>query len=147
MEIRFAQQRDIRQIVELCKEHARYEKSDFDPANKIELLTKYLFNCQGNIKCLVVEQDDEIVGYATYVKQFSTWEASYYIYLDCLFLKEKARGKSWGTQIMQIIKEGAKSENCKIIQWQTPYFNEKAIAFYKKLGAVSKAKERFYWDV
>jgi L-amino acid N-acyltransferase YncA len=42
--------------------------------------------------CLVVEWNHKLAGYASYTKQFSTWDAFYYIYMDCLFLTEKSRG-------------------------------------------------------
>ncbi len=33
---------------------------------------------------------------------FATWKANYYMYLDCLFLKENARGKGgWQTNYAQ----------------------------------------------
>ncbi|WP_148639138.1 GNAT family N-acetyltransferase [Aquimarina longa] len=95
----------------------------------------------------MIEESKEIIGYTTFMKQFSTWDANFYIYLDCLFIKEKARGKGLGMFIMERVKEYAKSKNCKIIQWQTPDFNQKTINFYQKLGAVSKSKERFFWNV
>ena len=147
MEVRFVKKKDVKQIVKLCELHANYEKSIFDSTNKEDLLLKHLFDCSDNLKCLVVENDNQIVGYTTFMKQFSTWDANYYIYLDCLFFKEEVRGKGMGTKLMEKIKEYAKSENCEIIQWQTPDFNDKAIAFYLKLGAESKTKERFYWSV
>ncbi|OEK08241.1 GNAT family N-acetyltransferase [Flavivirga aquatica] len=147
MIIRDIKEKDLEQIVQLCELHAAYEKAKYSPKNKFELLSQHLFNTSNNVNCLVVELNQNIVGYATYIKQFSTWDASFYIYLDCLFLKEETRGKGIGVLIMQKIKDYAKSENCEIIQWQTPDFNENAISFYKKIGAQSKVKERFFWKV
>jgi len=147
MNIRFAKEKDIDQIVVLCKVHADFEKAPFDSQNKATLLSNYFFEENGTIKCLVVELNNEIMGYATFMKQFSTWDANFYMYLDCLFLKKEIRGKGVGIQMMEKIKIHAKSENCSIIQWQTPNFNKDAIAFYHRLGAVSKTKERFFWNI
>ena len=147
MEIRFAEKHDVRKIVKLCELHAIYEKEAFDATKKEESLLKHLFDSSNNIKCLVVENGNQIVGYATFMKQFSTWDANFYIYLDCLYFIESLRGKGMGTEVMNKIKEYAKSENCQITQWQTPSFNDKAITFYRKLGAQSKTKERFYWNI
>ena len=49
-----------------------------------------------------------------------------------------------GLKLMQLVKSYAENEKCFQIQWQTPDFNHKAIEFYKKLGGVSKKKERFF---
>lgn len=147
MKIRFAKKNDVNQLVKLCELHAYFENAAFDTSNKEESLLKYLFDYNNTLKCLVVENDNQIIGYATFMKQFSTWDASFYVYLDCLFFKEEVRGKGLATKLMNKIKIYAKSENCRNIQWQTPDFNEKAITFYRRLGAESKTKERFNWRV
>lgn len=147
MTIRFADQKDINDIVEMCELHAAHEKAAFNSINKNTSLSKYLFSSEAALKCLVVEIDNQIVGYATFMKQFSTWNANFYVYLDCLFLKEETRGAGIGVRIMDSIKDYAKSENCSMIEWQTPDFNLNAISFYKGLGAQSKSKERFFWNV
>ncbi|EWH09665.1 N-acetyltransferase GCN5 [Cellulophaga geojensis KL-A] len=147
MEIRFAEQKDLPQIIDLCKEHAEYEQADYERKNKSELLYKFLFGHNPCLKCLVVEQENLIVGYATFMKQFSTWETEFYIYLDCLFLKENTRGNGVGRLLMEKIKSYAKNQKCSIIQWQTPDFNKKAIDFYRKIGVISKSKERFIWTI
>jgi len=147
MEIRFAQKRDLTQIIDLCKEHAEYEQVDYELKNKSKLLSKFLFKQNPSLKCLVVVQENLVFGYATFMKQFSTWDVDYYIYLDCLFLKETIRGKGLGRLIMERIKQYAKTENCDIMQWQTPGFNKRAVDFYQKIGGISKRKERFCLNI
>ena len=147
MEIRFANKNDLPQIIDLFEEHAAYEKADYKRKNKLELLSKFIFGQNPNLKCLVIAQENMIVGYATFMKQFSTWDAGFYTYLYCLFLKENVRGTGLGKLLMEKIKEYAKNENCSTIQWQTPDFNKKAINFYQKVGGRSKTKERFYLDL
>lgn len=147
MKIRFSERKDLTKIIALCELHAVYEKAPFDATNKATLLSEHLFNNTNTLKCLVVLINEKIIGYATFMKQFSTWDASFYIYLDCLFFTEEVRGKGFGSLVMETIKKYAKTENCTRIEWQTPDFNVNAIMFYQKLGAASKTKERFYWDV
>jgi GNAT superfamily N-acetyltransferase len=143
--IRLAIKKDLLQLVDLCNAHAAYEKADYDPAGKAQLLSKHLFENKG-IVCLVAEQSNRLLGYATIVKQFSTWDADHYYYMDCLYLTEDARGQGMGKQMMNEIKLIAIKEGINI-QWQTPDFNTNAIGFYKALGAESKTKERFFWTV
>ena len=99
------------------------------------------------VHCLVIERGHQIVGYATFMKQFSTWDAAWYMYLDCLFLKKEIRGNGWGLKMMEKIKTYAKQEKCSSIQWQTPSFNASGIVFYSKIGAISKTKESFFWNI
>jgi GNAT superfamily N-acetyltransferase len=81
------------------------------------------------------------------MKQYATWDAAYYVYMDCLFLTEDARGKGVGEELINRIKLEANALDCTHIQWQTPDFNERAIKFYNRIGATSKSKERFFLDV
>ncbi|AWM14094.1 N-acetyltransferase [Flavobacterium sediminis] len=147
MEIRLAQKGDLPQIVGLCKQHAEYEQAEYSTKDKEKLLSKAIFGTSPSLKCLVVAEGNTIVGYATFMQQFSTWDVGFYLYLDCLFLTEETRGKGLGTALMEKIKEYSKIENCTEIQWQTPDFNEKAIRFYQKNGGISKKKERFFMKV
>ena len=146
MKIRIAEKKDSEAIKKLVKAHAKFEKASALSDNNLDKLINYIFSTDV-VKCLVVELNNEIVGYATFMKQFSTWDANYYIYLDCLYLSKKTRGKGIGTQIMDKIRVYAKSINCSEIQWQTPDFNKEGIDFYKKLGADSKTKERLNWKI
>lgn len=144
IKIRFAQPTDINQIIKLCKAHAVYEQCDYHEGNKSSLLSKALFSEVPKLYCLVVEKDEKLVGYATYMKQYATWNAEDYIYMDCLYLEETIRGNGIGEVLINNIKTEAKKLGCNLIQWQTPNFNVRAIKFYKRIGAESKSKERFF---
>ena len=147
IKIRFVKPKDIHQLIDLCAEHARFEQAVYIKDKKATALAKQLFGHPPALNCLVVEYENELLGYASFMKQFSTWDADFYLYLDCLYLREKWRGQGLGYQLMQQISKFAKNENCSTIQWQTPDFNNKAISFYKKLAAIPKTKERFFWKV
>lgn len=142
--IRRAQANDIEQIIELCRAHAAYEQAEYKVANKAETLSESLFANPPDLYCLVVEMKATIVGYATFMRQFSTWDAGYYLYLDCLYLVEPVRGLGLGKKLMTEVQKEANRLSCIRIEWQTPSFNAQAIQFYKRLGAVSKNKERFF---
>ena len=142
--IRFIKPTDLDELIALCKEHAEYEKSDFQAAGKKESLSKHLFAQAPTLYCLVVELDSKIIAYATFMKQFSTWDGEFYLYMDCLFLNEDSRGLGLGEQVMSRIKSEAVKLGCDLIQWQTPDFNDGAIRFYNRIGARSKTKERFF---
>ncbi len=146
-DIRFALPKDMPKVVELCQAHAAYEQSTYSLEGKVEQLTRYFFDTPAIAYCLLAEIDQQIVGYATFMKQFSTWDAAFYLYLDCLYFEPEARGKGLGKLVMDYVWAFAKAENCFQIQWQTPEFNKNAIGFYKKIGATAKSKERFFWLV
>lgn len=142
--IRFIKENEMDQLVQLCEAHAIFEKSNFDATGKEKKLIHALFKKEPSLHCLVAEANGELIGYATYMVQFSTWDAAPYLHMDCLFLKSSARSLGIGERLMNRIKEEAKSKDCEIIQWQTPAFNERAMKFYDRIGGVSKDKKRYY---
>lgn len=145
LSIRVLQKEDIPQLIELCKAHAEFEHAEYKEKGKKELIRKHFFPNNPYKQCLVLVDKNELLGYSTILKQFSTWDASYYYYMDCLYLKEEVRGVGYGSAMMNELKKIASQNNCHL-QWQTPDFNQDAIRFYEALGAIHKRKERFFWN-
>lgn len=145
--IRPVQQSDLPQLIQLCAAHAAYEQASYDPQGKEDALGEQLFGTDLACHCLVVEEEGKLIGYATFMKQFSTWDSAFYIYMDCLFIVEAARGQGLGELLVNAIKAAAAEMGIEQIQWQTPEFNTRVIKFYKRIGATAKSKERFFLEV
>jgi GNAT superfamily N-acetyltransferase len=145
--IRFAKKEDLDELVRLCELHATFEKANYDSSNKVQKLNHSLFFNNPSLHCLVAEKETKIIGYATYMKQYSTWDADYYIYMDCLFIIEESRGLGIGEKLINRIKDESRKMTCNLIQWQTPDFNKRAMKFYDRIGAISKTKERYFLNV
>lgn len=146
-QIRFAIESDLPQLIKLCEHHASFEESQYQSFGKEKSLINHLFIENPALYCVVVELNNQLLGYATYMRQFSTWDACFYLYMDCLFLLESSRGLGIGKEIMKHITKQAILLNCTQIQWQTPKFNQHAIKFYEQIGAASKTKERFFLQI
>ncbi len=142
--IRFARPEDVPGIIKLCHLHATYEKAVYTFNGQATRLVQDLFSEPPKVYCLVVEHDGQLIGYATYMKQYATWDAGEYIYLDCLFIREFARGLGLGEKLLRRIQGEGQALGCDLMQWQTPDFNTRAMKFYRRIGAKSKAKERFF---
>lgn len=142
--IRRVEESDMDQLLQLCADHAVYEGSSYNPKDKVSHMIKHLIGENPAMLCYVVELKDQLIGYVTFGKQFSTWDADHYVYMDCLYLRSEARGMKIGQELMQIVTDYCISEKCLEVQWQTPNSNEGAIRFYKRLGAESKSKQRFF---
>lgn len=145
--IRKATPDDLPAIVDLCRAHATFERADSVPAARPSDLASVLFGDAPPLHALVAERAGALVGYATYTIQWSTWDAAPYVYLDCLYLRPEARGQGLGTHLVERVIEAARTHGCSHVQWQTPTFNTRAIAFYERLGAVGRSKVRFVLDV
>jgi ribosomal protein S18 acetylase RimI-like enzyme len=145
--IRDCQPKDLSALVNLCQKHADYELATYNPIGKEEKLKEALFCEQPKLFCLVAESNEVIIGYTTYTLDFSTWDASLFMYMDCLYLEGETRGFGIGEVLIEKLKQIGIAKNCINIQWQTPEFNERAIKFYNRIGAKGKHKVRFSIDL
>jgi len=143
-EIRPILKEDLPQLVRLCGEHAVYEHSHFEVAGKEEELERALFSLEIGLLGLVATHKEILIGYATFIRQYSTWDAAYYLYMDCLYVAEAHRGTGLGKRLLEKVKQTAAGLGCLEVQWQTPLTNEQAIRFYEREGAKKKKKARFF---
>lgn len=146
MTIRQVTPSDLPELVDLCAEHAAYERSAFDPTGKEQALHHMFFASDARLCGLVAETDGQLIGYATFSVECSTWDAAYYMHMDCLFLRPQARNKGVGKQLMKTIAQRALQLGVKRMQWQTPSFNVDAVRFYDRMGPVKKEKYRLFLD-
>lgn len=142
--IRPVKEDELDQLVSLCQAHAQFEGADYTTKGKLAALEYQLFRETPFLQCLVVTVEDTLVGYATFMKQFSTWEAQSYLYMDCLYLHSTARNQGLGKKLLEQVVDYAKIEQCTELQWQTPAQNERAIKFYLREGASVKTKARCF---
>lgn len=143
--IRKAMPTDIEEIINLCAEHSEYEQASYSREGKAEQLASYLFSQQSRLFCLIVENSSGILGYATYLFDYSTWDACFFTYMDCLYLRPEFRGAGIGQALIEEIEKQSRLNGITQIQWHTPVFNTRAIKFYHRIGASSKEKTRFYY--
>ena len=137
----------INEIIALCHAHAEYEQSSYVKANKMELLSRDMWTQPPKLHCLVAESEGKYIGYITWMVQYSTWDAAEYLYMDCLYVEEEFRGLGIGEELVKFMKEFGQKKNIELVQWQTPTFNDRAMKFYKRMGAESKSKERFFLKI
>lgn len=135
---------DLPQLVALCAEHAAFEQATFIENGQAARWAVQLFGPRPAAYCLVVVRLGQVLGFATYMPEFSTWDAAYYLHLDCLFLRPELRGQGVGKQLLHAVAEEARRLGCTHLQWQTPAENAPAIRFYQRQGARGKVKRRFY---
>jgi GNAT superfamily N-acetyltransferase len=137
---------DLVVLVDLCAEHAKYEKAIYELEGKAEMLRLALFGEPQRLYAWVVEAEKSLEGFATATLEYSTWDAAEFLHMDCLYLKLEARGQGLGVKLVHEVAKLAKEKNCVNVQWQTPDWNTRAMDFYNRLGASSKNKVRFFLD-
>ncbi|MGW2050055.1 N-acetyltransferase family protein [Streptomyces sp. NPDC001858] len=143
--VRHAERSDLPRVAELAALHAEYERAAPPTPDLAGRLAVLLFDDPApRLCCLVAElPDGELVGYATCAPELSTWEGREYLHMDCLFLAPGHRGLGLGPLMMDAVADRARSLGLAEVQWQTPVWNDGAIRFYARNGALGTDKRRF----
>lgn len=134
--IRFATEKDVPAIFSLIKELAEFEKLSHQLKTDEAELKQTLFGDDKFVEILIAEFDGQIVGQALFFKNFSTFLGKPGIYLEDLYVKPEMRSKGIGKKLLYKIISIAKERNYGRVEWSVLDWNESAIDFYKKIGAV-----------
>jgi GNAT superfamily N-acetyltransferase len=134
VEIRPAIPSDVQSIFELIKELASYEKAAEQVSNSPEALAQDLFD-KNLCQAIVALNDSEIIGFALYYTSYSTWKGAC-LYLEDFYVKQDQRRLGIGQLLFNEIVQIAKESKVKRMDWQVLEWNEPALQFYQKHGAV-----------
>ena len=134
--IRSAELDDVPEIFVLIKELADYERLLDEVVASEELLEETLFGENSNVKVLLAYNEKQVLGFALYFHTYSTFLGRPGIYLEDLFVRKFARGKGIGKALLQRIAKYTLEIGGGRLEWSVLDWNESAISFYKKIGAV-----------
>lgn len=133
MIIREAKPGDEQQIMALIHALAEYEKAPNEVVNTAKDLSIHLFE-EKCCEALVAENDDQILGFALFFTNYSTWKGKC-IYLEDLFVRPEYRKNGIGEALFNRIVGIAKERGARRMDWQVLEWNNPALEFYKKQGA------------
>jgi GNAT superfamily N-acetyltransferase len=86
--------------------------------------------------CLVAEDPaGEVVGFAVWFFNFSTWLGVHGVYLEDLFVRPEARGGGYGRALLTELARIAVRNGCGRLEWAVLDWNAPAQGFYRALGA------------
>ncbi|MEY2493305.1 MAG: hypothetical protein QOH24_2256 [Verrucomicrobiota bacterium] len=134
--IRAAAASDIPIILQLIRDLATYERAPNDVVATENGLREVLFGSEPSARVLIVFEGEDAVGFAVYFFNFSTWLGRPGLYLEDLFVKPETRGRGYGRALLAHLAKIARDRGCGRMEWAVLDWNEPAIGFYKKLGAV-----------
>ena len=126
---------DVATILGLIRELAEFEKLQHEVSADEPSLAQALFGPRPYAECLLARFGDEVVGFALFFHNFSTFLARPGIYLEDLYVKPEHRGRGAGEALLRHVAKLAVERGCGRFEWSVLDWNERAIAFYTKLGA------------
>lgn len=142
--VRPARKADLSELARLCVEHACFERATIVEDGLADRLRVAIFGARPRLWAWVLaDVDGRARGYATATRAFSTWSGRIHLHMDCLYLEPDFRGGGHGGRLMDAVRSVARRSGLAEVQWQTPEWNERAIRFYERQGAVGAAKRRF----
>lgn len=133
--IRPAEPADITHIHSMIVELAVFEKLEHMVVATEELLHEGLFGTKPSCEAIVGEENGEVVAFALFFHNFSTFLTKKGLYLEDLYVRQSHRGKGYGTQLLARLAQLAIERNCGRFEWSVLDWNEPAINFYKAMGA------------
>jgi GNAT superfamily N-acetyltransferase len=126
---------DAAAIVGLITELAVFEKLEHLVRVTPESLAPQLFGPQPAAECLVAERAGQVVGFALFFHNFSTFLGQRGLYLEDLYVQPAHRGLGIGAALLRRLGALAVERGCGRFEWSVLDWNADAIAFYRRMGA------------
>jgi GNAT superfamily N-acetyltransferase len=133
--IRPAQPSDVAHIHAMIVELAVFEKLEHLVVATEALLHEGLFGSKPSCEAIIGEENGEVVTFALFFHNFSTFLTKKGLYLEDLYVRQAYRGKGYGTNMLRKLAQLAVERNCGRFEWSVLDWNEPAINLYKAMGA------------
>jgi GNAT superfamily N-acetyltransferase len=133
--IRSATRQDVPTIARLIRALAAYEKLSHEVFLDEAALAEHLFGQRPYAEVLLAEESNQVVGFALFFHNYSTFVGKPGIYLEDLFVEPAHRGRGHGKALLSELARIAVQRGCGRLEWAALDWNEPAIGFYRKLGA------------
>ena len=134
--IRPATKSDVPIILSFIKMLADYERLSHEVVATEASLQETLFGRRRAAEVALGFFKKEPVGFVLFFHNYSTFLGRAGIYIEDLFVHESYRRRGFGGALLQYVAGIAVERSCGRLEWSVLDWNEPAIDFYRKLGAV-----------
>jgi len=131
---------DIPTILTLIRELAAFERLLDEVQATEQQLHDGLFGARPSAEVAMARVGTEVVGFALFFHNFSTFVGKPGLYLEDLFVRQQYRGHGCGEALLRYLARLALDRGCGRFEWSVLDWNQRAIDFYKNLGAVPLAE-------
>jgi GNAT superfamily N-acetyltransferase len=135
-QIRAATKADVPIIFSFIKKLADYERLSHEVVATEKILHETLFGRRRTTEVAIGYFKKQPVGFVIFFHNYSTFLGRPGIYLEDLFVDEAFRRRGFGGALLRYVARLAKERQCGRLEWSVLNWNEPAIEFYRKLGAV-----------
>jgi GNAT superfamily N-acetyltransferase len=122
-------------ILQLIRELAQFERLLDQVTATEEKVRAELFGPRPSAEVVIARVGEEVAGFALYFHNFSTFICKRGLYLEDLYVRQKFRGQGCGAALLRHLANVAIERACGRFEWAVLDWNQRAIDFYKSLGA------------
>lgn len=143
--IRSAVPADVPVLHAMIRELADYERAAEEARATQEQLREALFGAHPAVFALIAESDGssgdggaasgEVVGFALWFRNFSTWTGTHGVHLEDLYVRPGARGSGHGKALLAVLARLCVERGYQRFEWSVLDWNVPSINFYKSIGA------------
>ncbi len=133
--LRPATKADLSAIVGLITELADFEKLTHLVVVTPESLEPHLFGPRPVAEAVVGEVGGQVVAFALFFTNFSTFLGQPGLYLEDLYVQPAHRGTGLGKALLAHLGALAVARGCGRFEWSVLDWNQPAIDFYRAMGA------------
>jgi GNAT superfamily N-acetyltransferase len=135
--IRPARASDIPLIHQMIRDLADYERSLHEVAATQQDLRAALLAEPPYLFAHVAEEAGEVVGFAVWFVNYSTWAGKHGIYVEDLYVRPDQRGRGHGKALLAELARVCLDRDWARVQWWVLDWNEPSIRFYESIGATA----------
>ena len=134
--IRDAARSDAPLIVQFIEDLADYERLRHEAVATVVDIERELFGPSPKVFCQIADWNGRPAGFALWFYTFSTFLGRHGIYLEDLFVRDAYRGHGIGQALLGHLAKRCVTEKLGRLEWSVLDWNEPAIGFYERQGAV-----------
>jgi GNAT superfamily N-acetyltransferase len=131
-----ARPEDVGTLVALVRELAEFERLLHEVRVTPEDLRSHLFGPRPYCEAALVWVGGEAAGFALWFHNYSTFMGRPGLYLEDLYVRPVFRGQGYGEALLAHLAGLAVARGSARLEWSVLDWNQRAIGFYTKLGAV-----------
>jgi GNAT superfamily N-acetyltransferase len=126
---------DIENVFALIRANIEYDGNLHLFTGSRDALVEHLLN-QFYAEVVIAEQNNQTVGLALFCTNYSTFLTKPGLFIEDLFVRPDYRGQGIGRSLLAYLAQQVLNRNYGRLEWRVRTWNQQAIDFYQRLGAM-----------
>jgi GNAT superfamily N-acetyltransferase len=135
---------DMDVFLTLVDAHADFEQMDRPSPEARQRLVRDGLEDPPRYAAFLAAIDGRDVGYAITFEAYSSFLARPTLFLEDIFVLDEYRGRGFGGTMFQYLVEEAVRRGCGRMEWMVQDWNDGAIRFYERRGAIQLSEWHTY---